>query len=70
MGFPRAFTSRRLSVLAVKEGPTHFQPVAERCVAADLKIHIDRTFTLNEVPKHRCGVGEGHALGMVVVNVS
>lgn len=63
-------TRRRLSVLAVKEGPAHFVPVAERCAAGDLKIHIDRTFTLDEVPEALARVGEGHALGKVVVSVS
>ncbi|WP_390889934.1 NAD(P)-dependent alcohol dehydrogenase [Dactylosporangium aurantiacum] len=63
-------TRRRLSVLAVKEGPAHFAPVAERCVAGDLRIHIDRTFTLDEVPEALARVGEGHALGKVVVSVS
>jgi NADPH:quinone reductase-like Zn-dependent oxidoreductase len=61
------FTGRRLGVLAVKEGPAHFEPVAERCVAGDLKIHIDRTFTLDEVPEALARVGEGQALGKVVV---
>ena len=63
-------TRRRLGVLAVKEGPAHFEPVAERCAAGDLKIHIDRTFTLDEVPEALAWVGEGHALGKVVVSVS
>ncbi|GAB3835597.1 NAD(P)-dependent alcohol dehydrogenase [Dactylosporangium cerinum] len=63
-------TRRRLGVLAVKEGPAHFAPVAERCVAGDLKIHVDRTFTLDEVPEALARVGEGHALGKVVVVVS
>jgi NADPH:quinone reductase-like Zn-dependent oxidoreductase len=63
-------TRRRLGVLAVKEGPAHFEPVARRCAAGDLKIHIDRTFTLDEVPEALARVGEGHALGKVVVSVS
>ncbi|MET7402663.1 NAD(P)-dependent alcohol dehydrogenase [Dactylosporangium sp. NPDC005572] len=63
-------TRRRLSVLAVKEGPAHFEPVTERCAAGDLKIHIDHTFTLDEVPAALARVGEGHALGKVVVSVS
>jgi NADPH:quinone reductase-like Zn-dependent oxidoreductase len=63
-------THRRLGVLAVKEGPTHFEPVAELCVAGDLGIHIDRTFTLDEVPDALAWVGEGRALGKVVVSVS
>ena len=63
-------THRRLGVLAVKEGPTHFQPVADLCAASDLDIHIDRSFTLDEVPEALAQVGEGRALGKVVVSVS
>lgn len=63
-------THRRLGVLAVKEGPTHFEPVAELCIASDLSIHIDRTFTLDEVPQALAWVGEGHALGKVIVSVN
>ncbi|GIG52211.1 NAD(P)-dependent alcohol dehydrogenase [Dactylosporangium siamense] len=63
-------TRRRIGVLAVKEGPAYFVPVAERCVAGDLKIHVDRTFTLDQVPEALARVGEGQALGKVVVRVS
>jgi NADPH:quinone reductase-like Zn-dependent oxidoreductase len=63
-------TGRRLGMLVVKEGPAHFQPVAERCVAGELTIHIDRTFGLDEVPAALAHVGEGHALGKVVVSVA
>jgi len=63
-------THRRLGVLAVKEGPTHFEPVADLCVAGDLAIHIDRTFTLDEVPEALAHVGEGRARGKVVVRVA
>ncbi len=63
-------TDRRLGVLAVKEGPKHFEPVAALCAAGDLGIHIDRTFTLDEVPAALAHVGEGHALGKVVVTVN
>ncbi|MCP2322273.1 NADPH:quinone reductase-like Zn-dependent oxidoreductase [Hamadaea flava] len=63
-------THRRLGVLAVKEGPTHFEPVAELCAAGDLRIHIDRTFTLDQVPQALAWVGEGHALGKVIVSVN
>jgi NADPH:quinone reductase-like Zn-dependent oxidoreductase len=60
-------TRRRLGVLAVKEGPQHFAPVADLCVAGELAIHIDRTFPLDEVPAALAHVGEGRALGKVVV---
>jgi NADPH:quinone reductase-like Zn-dependent oxidoreductase len=63
-------THRRLGVLVVKQGPTHFEPVAELCVAGDLGIHIDRTFTLDEVPEALAQVGEGRAFGKVVVSVA
>ena len=62
-----ALTGCRLGVLAVRQGPTHFEPVAERCIAGDLRIHIDRTFSLEEVPAALAHVGEGRALGKVVV---
>jgi NADPH:quinone reductase-like Zn-dependent oxidoreductase len=43
--------------------------VADLCVVGDLRIHIDRTFTLDEVPEALAQVGEGRALGKVVVGV-
>ncbi|MBH0779312.1 NAD(P)-dependent alcohol dehydrogenase [Nocardia bovistercoris] len=64
-----AMTGRRLSVLAVRQGPAHFTPLAERCVAGEIDIHIDRTFTLDEVPSALAHVGEGHALGKVVIEI-
>jgi NADPH:quinone reductase-like Zn-dependent oxidoreductase len=61
------FTGRRIGVLAVKAGPDHFTPVAERCVAGDLTVHIDRTFTLDQVPEALAHVGEGRARGKIVI---
>jgi len=63
-------TRRRIGVLAVKEGPAHFEPLATRCLAGEVRIHIDRTFTLDEVPAALAHVGEGRALGKVVIEVS
>ena len=60
-------THRRLGVLVVKEGPAHFEPLAEMCVAGDVNIHIDRIVGLDEVPEALAHVGEGRALGKVVV---
>lgn len=60
-------TRRRIGVLAVKEGPAHFEPLAALCVAGDVQIHIDRTFALDDVPAALAHVGEGRALGKVVV---
>ncbi|MDM7855503.1 NAD(P)-dependent alcohol dehydrogenase [Cellulomonas alba] len=60
-------TGRSLGVLAVRQGPAHFQPLADLCVAGDIGIRIDRTFALEEVPEALAHVGEGRALGKVVV---
>jgi NADPH:quinone reductase-like Zn-dependent oxidoreductase len=62
-------TGRRIGVLVVKFGPGSFEPLAERCVSGDVQIHIDRTFTLDEVPQAMARVGEGRALGKVVVQI-
>ena len=35
-------TGRSIGILAVKEGPAHFEPLADRCVAGSVRIHIDR----------------------------
>jgi NADPH:quinone reductase-like Zn-dependent oxidoreductase len=60
-------TRRRMGVLVVPLGPTHFTPLADLGVAGDISIHIDRTFGLDEVPEALRYVGEGLALGKVVV---
>jgi NADPH:quinone reductase-like Zn-dependent oxidoreductase len=68
VGFPVGrLTGRSMGVLVVKEGPAHFTPLADLCVAGEVRIHIDRTFSLDEVPAALAHVGEGRALGKVVV---
>jgi Zinc-binding dehydrogenase len=63
-------THRRMGVLAVKEGPDHFEPLADLCMAGDVSVHIDRTFALDDVPEALAHVGEGRAIGKVVVNTN
>ena len=63
-------TGRRIGILAVREGPSHFEPLAALCVAGHVGIHIDRTFALEEVPDALRYVGEGRTLGKVVVEVN
>ncbi len=63
-------SGRSIGVLAVKEGPAQFQPLAELCTNGDVSIPIDRTFSLEEVPAALARVGEGQALGKVVVVAS
>ncbi len=71
MGAPLGWlTGRSLGLLVVKQGPAHFEPVTEQCVAGDVQIHIDRTFGLDEVPQALSYVGAGLALGKVVVDVT
>jgi len=65
-----SLTGRSIGVLAVKEGPDHFEPLAKLCVSGDVRIHIDRIFTLDEVPAALARVGDGRALGKVVVGLS
>jgi NADPH:quinone reductase-like Zn-dependent oxidoreductase len=62
-------TGRRIGVLAVKEGPAHFEALTHLCITGEVTIHIDRTFGLDDVPEALAHVGEGRALGKVVVTV-
>jgi len=62
-------SGRSIGVLAVKEGPAHFEPLADLCVSGAVKVHIDRVFPLDEVPDALAHVGEGRALGKVVVGI-
>ena len=60
-------TRRRIGMLVVREGPAHFGPLTDLCVAGDIGIHIDRTFRLEDVPEALRYHGEGSAKGKVVV---
>jgi NADPH:quinone reductase-like Zn-dependent oxidoreductase len=60
-------TGRRLGVLVVPQGPRYFSPLTDLAVVGDIDIHIDRSFGLEEVPDALRYVGEGLALGKVVV---
>jgi NADPH:quinone reductase-like Zn-dependent oxidoreductase len=62
-------TRRRLGMLVVRQGPTHFRPLTDLCVAGDVRIHIDRTFGLDEVPEALRYVGDGLAHGKVVITI-
>jgi NADPH:quinone reductase-like Zn-dependent oxidoreductase len=67
-GLVGSLTGRSIGILAVKQGPAHFEPLAALCVSGDVTIHIDRTFPLDQVPAALAHVGEGRALGKVVVS--
>ena len=63
-------TGRGIGILVVKPGPAHFEPLAALCVTGDVRIHIHRTFALDEVAAALAHVGEGRALGKVVISPS
>lgn len=60
-------SGRTLGLLVVGTGPAHYESVAERCVTGEVHIHIDRAFALEDTPAALAYVGEGRALGKVVV---
>ena len=63
-------TGRSIGVLAVKQGPAQFEPLTSLCRNGGVRIHIDRVFALEEVPAALARVGEGHALGKIVVSLA
>ena len=63
-------TGRSIAVLVVRAGPSHFGPLADLCSTGEVRVHIDRSFTLDDVPAALTRVGEGRALGKVVVTGS
>jgi NADPH:quinone reductase-like Zn-dependent oxidoreductase len=62
-------TGRRLGVLVVRPGPASFTRLADLCLAGEIGIRVDRTFGLEEVAEALARVGEGRALGKVVVAI-
>lgn len=58
---------RRIGVLGVEEGPAHFGPLAERCAAGTIDVHIHRTFDLDGVAEALALVGDGLSLGKLVI---
>lgn len=62
-------SGRSIGVLVVKEGPEHFEPLAALCTSGDVRIHVDRTYTIMETPTALSAVGDGRAVGKIVVEV-
>lgn len=60
-------TGRSIGVLVVREGPEHFTPLTDLCVNGEIRVHIAATFPLEETAAAMACVGEGRALGKVVV---
>ncbi len=63
------WSGRRIGVLRVEEGPSHFGPVLDLCAASALDVHVGATFSLDEVPEALARVGAGEVLGKAVVRV-
>lgn len=61
------YTAGRLEVLVVREGPAHFENVAALCAAGEVAVQVDREFPLEAVPEALAYLGDGLALGKVVV---
>ncbi|TFV65977.1 hypothetical protein E4P40_25905 [Blastococcus sp. CT_GayMR20] len=62
-------TGRRMGVLVVRQGPASFTRLADLCVAGEVTIPVDRTYALDGVAEALAHVGEGRALGKVVVEI-
>ena len=58
-----------MGLLAVREGPTHFGPLADLAPQGEVSISIDRMFGLDDPPEALAYVGEGRPLGKVVVQI-
>ena len=54
-------------ILGVNDGPDNFGPIGEQCASGQLEVHIDRTYGLEGVAEAIARVGEGRALGKIVV---
>ncbi len=65
----RPFTDRRAGLLAVRGGPTRFEPLARRYADGEIAIHIERTCGLDGVAEALADIGQGRIRGKVVVEV-
>ena len=63
-------TGTRLGMLAVRTGPTRFEPLAARCGAGEIEVPIDSEYPLAQTAEAIAHHGEGRALGKVVVRVA
>jgi NADPH:quinone reductase-like Zn-dependent oxidoreductase len=63
-------SGRRLGVLLVRSGPASFDPIAARVASGEFRIPIQHTYALEDVPAAMAQVGEGRALGKVVIEVA
>ena len=62
-------SGRSLGVLVVQQGPSSFAPLADLCMRGEVSIHVHHTYRLDQVADALADVGEGRALGKVVVEI-
>jgi NADPH:quinone reductase-like Zn-dependent oxidoreductase len=62
-------TGKHIRLLRVQPNRKDMEHVAELCTSGELKIAIDKRFTLEETPQALRYLGEGHAKGKIVINV-
>jgi NADPH:quinone reductase-like Zn-dependent oxidoreductase len=60
-------TGRRIGLLAVRPGPDRFAPLAQRILDGDVRVHVDQVLPLERVPEALALVGEGRAIGKIVI---
>lgn len=60
-------TGRRMGLLVVRTGPAHFEELARRCAEGEIDIHIDKVYPLGETAAALARLGEGRALGKLIV---
>lgn len=65
----RRRTGRNLRLLAVRPNRQDLIEITELCQAGKIKLVIDRSFSLGEVPEALRYLGEGRAKGKVVINL-
>jgi NADPH:quinone reductase-like Zn-dependent oxidoreductase len=62
-------TGKHIRLLRVQPNRKDMEHVAGLCISGELKIAIDKRFTLEETPQALRYLGEGHAKGKIVINV-
>ena len=60
---------RRMGILMVRPNKSDLARLADLAAAGDVRVPIDRTYPLGEVPRALRRLGEGRALGKLVVEI-
>jgi NADPH:quinone reductase-like Zn-dependent oxidoreductase len=63
------FGAKKVGILAAKANPKDFDSIVELMEAGAVKVLIDKRYALSEVADAMRYVGEGHALGKVIITL-